>query len=362
MKFGLFYELAVPDMADEAQTIRDVVTQGIHADACAFDHIWIAEHHFLSHFSHSSAPEILFGAMAQNTSRIRFGFGLALTPPKYNHPVRIAERANTLDCLSNGRVDIGVGRSTTYQELAGFGIDPEQSRRMYNEGTELLARLLAEEEVEYHGEFVSMPPRTVYPRPVQLPHQPLWTGGVSPGNAERAASLGFGFVFFAQQTNVDILRESVRAYKERIDDATPISPKGAVNNQTAGFVQGLCGAEGGATRRLAIPAVVEHTYRGNLAMTGWPDPEHPPTEYAHTTEVLEMRRAIEADAEAFGQYLHQAGHIMAGTPEECMAAVQPFADAGIDELIIHMQMGGVPHEAIMESIELFSRDVIPQFR
>ena len=114
--------------------------------------------------------------------------------------------------------------------------------------------------------------------------------------------------------------------------------------------------------RVPIPAVVEHTYRGNLAMTGWPDPEHPPAEYAHTTEVLQMRRAIEADREAFGQYFHQAGHIMAGTPEECCNAVQKFADAGIDELIIHMQMGGVPHASIMESIELFGRDVIPKFR
>jgi alkanesulfonate monooxygenase SsuD/methylene tetrahydromethanopterin reductase-like flavin-dependent oxidoreductase (luciferase family) len=362
VKFGLFYELAVPDPEQEAQTIRDVVTQGIHADRCGFDHVWIAEHHFLQHFSHSSAPEILFGAMAHSTERIRFGFGLALTPPAYNHPVRIAERAATLDCLSNGRVDIGVGRSTTYTELAGFGIDPNQSRAMQAEGAELLARLLSEEDVEYHGTHVSMPARTTYPRPVQKPHPPMWTGGVSAGNAERAAAMGFGFVFFAQKTDVDVLRDSVRAYKERIDDAVPLAPKGAVTNATAGFVQGLCGADGDATRRLTIPAVVEHTYRGNLAMTGWPDPEHPPAEYAHTTEVLQMRHAIEADREAFGKFFHEAGHIMAGTPEDCIKAVQPFADAGIDELIIHMQMGGVPHEAIMESIELFGRDVIPKFR
>ena len=119
MKFGLFYELYVPedDEAAEAPIIRQLVDQIVLADKCGWDYVWLTEHHFLGGFSHMSAPEVVFGAAAYATSHIRFGFGLALTPPAYNHPVRIAERVAMLDCVSNGRVDIGTGRSTTPAEL-----------------------------------------------------------------------------------------------------------------------------------------------------------------------------------------------------------------------------------------------------
>ena len=184
----------------------------MHADKHGWDYVWLTEHHFLGGFSHMSAPEVIFGAAAYQTEHIRFGFGLALTPPSYNHPVRIAERVAMLDCLSGGRVDIGSGRSTTPAELYGFGIDPDESRAQWEEGLEAVARLLAEENVELDGEFVKMPPRTVYPRPVQKPHPPLWVGGVGPGNAERAAKHGLGMLFFAIKADPEGLRESIQAY------------------------------------------------------------------------------------------------------------------------------------------------------
>lgn len=107
MKFGIFYEMFVPPNKPgaEAEIIRHTVDQIVHADKHSFDYVWLTEHHFLKGFSHMSAPEIIFGAAAYQTEHIRFGFGLALTPPAYNHPVRIAERVAMLDCLSGGRVD-----------------------------------------------------------------------------------------------------------------------------------------------------------------------------------------------------------------------------------------------------------------
>jgi alkanesulfonate monooxygenase SsuD/methylene tetrahydromethanopterin reductase-like flavin-dependent oxidoreductase (luciferase family) len=202
MKFGLFYEIFVPvdEPAAETRILRELVDQIEIADRCGWSQVWLTEHHFLRGFSHMSAPEVIFGAAARVTDRIRFGFGLALTPPAYNHPVRIAERVAMVDCLSDGRVDLGSGRSTTPAELYGFGLDPAESRAQWDEGLRAVVRLLAEEDVELEGEFVRMPPRTVFPRPVQKPHPPLWVGGVGPGNAERAAKLGLGMLFFAQNT------------------------------------------------------------------------------------------------------------------------------------------------------------------
>ena len=365
MKFGLFYEMFVPpdEPELEPQIVRHTVDQIVHADKHGWDHVWLTEHHFLGGFSHMSAPEIIFGAAAYQTHHIRFGFGLALTPPKYNHPVRIAERAAMLDCLSNGRVDLGSGRSTTPAELYGFGLDPEESRAQWEEGLEAVARLLAEEDVELDGEFVKMPARTVYPRPVQQPHPPLWVGGVGPGNAERAAKRGLGMLFFAMKADPEGLRASIQAYRDNIGHADPFVP-GGVNNQTAGFVNGLCGEDRDAVRTLASLKTVEHTYHGNTHMlTGWPNDEAPPS-YAHVTspDFAAFHQAIEADKQAVADSLLEGGFVMAGNPEDCKPVLDAFYEVGVDQVIIHMQMGNVPHERIMESIELMGTELLPKYR
>jgi alkanesulfonate monooxygenase SsuD/methylene tetrahydromethanopterin reductase-like flavin-dependent oxidoreductase (luciferase family) len=367
MKFGLFYEMFVPpeEMDSEPAIIRQTVEQIVHADRHNWDYVWLTEHHFLGGFSHMSAPEVVFGAAAFATEHIRFGFGLALTPPTYNHPVRIAERAAMLDCLSGGRVDIGSGRSTTPAELYGFGLDPDESRAQWEEGLDAVARLMSEENVSLDGKYVKMPPRTVYPRPVQKPHPPMWVGGVGPGNAERAAKRGLGMLFFALKAEPEALRESIRAYKDNIGNARSVS--GAVNNQTAGFVNGLCTADPSqrdAIRELAANKTVEHTYHGNTHMlTGWPGGVAPPS-YAHVTagEVQALHDAICADRDAVADELLRGGFVMAGTTEDCIPVIDAFQEAGVDQLIVHMQMGNVPHERIMESIETLGTEVIPKYR
>jgi len=368
VKFGLFYETFVPpgDPGAEARILRELVDQIVAADRCGWHQVWLTEHHFLRGFSHMSAPEVVFGAAAYATERIRFGFGLALTPPAYNHPVRIAERVAMLDCLSNGRVDLGSGRSTTPAELYGFGLDPAASRAQWDEGLCAVARLLAEEEVALDGEYVRMPPRTVFPRPVQQPHPPLWVGGVGPGNAERSAKRGLGMLFFAHNTAPEALESTVAAYREHIGTATPIVP-GGVNDQTAGFVNGLLTRDEARrmrTRELAAACTVEHTRHGSTWMKeGWPNPEKLPDAYAHIggEGVTGLLHAIESDPEGVAAGMLEAGFVVAGTPEDAIPVFDSFRDVGVDQVIVHMQMGGVPHADILESIEAFGEAIIPRY-
>ena len=362
MKFGIFYEMFVPpnEPGAEAEIIRHTVDQIVHADKHGFDYVWLTEHHFLKGFSHMSAPEIIFGAAAYQTEHIRFGFGLALTPPAYNHPVRIAERVAMLDCLSGGRVDLGSGRSTTPAELYGFGLDPEQSRAQWREGLEAVAHLLAEEDVEFDGEFIQFPARTVVPRPIQKPHPPLWVGGVGPGNAERAAKNGLGMLFFAHQADFETLSTSTEAYRANIGSAEPIC--GVVNNQTAGFVNGLCSYDRDTVRTLAAVKTVEHTYHGSTHMTeGWPGGEPTPS-YAHIGGVAWIKDAIKMDRESVENFMLEGGFAMAGNPEDCAKVLDAFQASGVDQIIIHMQMGNVPHDRIMESIELIGTELIPRYQ
>src|SRR5215470_19657975 len=141
MKFAIFYEITVPRKWGpdaEARIFHEVVEQVQFAEEMGFDAFWTVEHHFLDEFSHCSAPEVLYGAVAAKTSRIKIGHGVRLLPVPYNHPLRVAEMAATLDCLSDGRLEFGTGRSATRAELEGFGIDPADTRGMWEEALDVV--------------------------------------------------------------------------------------------------------------------------------------------------------------------------------------------------------------------------------
>ncbi len=141
MKFSLLYELQNPKPwteKSEYEKYWEALAQIELADQVGFDYVWTVEHHFLAEYSHSSAPEVFYGAVSQRTKNIRIGHGVVLLPFPYNHPIRVAERVAALDILSNGRVEFGTGRSATLQELGGFDVDYGETRAMWEEGLEVV--------------------------------------------------------------------------------------------------------------------------------------------------------------------------------------------------------------------------------
>src|ERR1700716_1313610 len=170
MKFSLFYEIPVPrpwDERSEYRAFKAVLEQAILADKVGFHAMWTVEHHFLEEFSHCSNPEVLYGAVAALTTKLRLGYGVRLAPKPYNHPVRTAESVAVLDLISGGRVDFGTGRSATRAELEGFGIDPHETRGMWKEAIEHVVGCWTNDEHEFAGEHWQMPKRRVLPKPMQ---------------------------------------------------------------------------------------------------------------------------------------------------------------------------------------------------
>ena len=136
MKFGLLMENSVPRPWTQFAE-RDVFLNSIEqvkvAESVGFERVWAVEHHFLEEYSHSSCPEMFLTACAMVTSKIRLGFGIATCVPEMNHPTKIAERAAMLDLLSNGRFDVGTGRSSTWNELGGFGANIGNTKKSWDE-------------------------------------------------------------------------------------------------------------------------------------------------------------------------------------------------------------------------------------
>ena len=124
MKFGIFYEHQLPrpwTEESEYRLLQDSLDEIELADRLGYDYAWEVEHHFLEEYSHSSAPEVFLAAAAARTERIRLGHGIRHTPPAYNPPARTAEVVSTLDLISHGRIEFGIGEGATRLELGGFG-------------------------------------------------------------------------------------------------------------------------------------------------------------------------------------------------------------------------------------------------
>ncbi len=201
MKFGIFYEHQLPRPwtdDSEYQLLQDALEQIEFADKLGFQHVWEVEHHFLEEYSHSSAPEVFLAAASQRTKNIRLGHGIVQSPPPFNHPARIAERISTLDLVSSGRVDFGTGESSSEAELGGFVIDPEKKREMWEEGLRVAVRCMTEAPFTgFSGDYVTMPPRNVVPKPRQKPHPPLWVACSRRDTIHLAAQKGIGALAFA---------------------------------------------------------------------------------------------------------------------------------------------------------------------
>lgn len=356
VKFSLLYELqfARPwSKGWESRLFHQSLEQIELADRLGFHCVWQVEHHFLTEFSHSSAPEVFLGAVSQRTKNIRIGHGVVLLPMAYNHPARVAERVATLDILSDGRVEFGTGRSGTPIELEGFGINPAETKEMWDESLRAIVRMWSDDTFCHQGRFFSMPERSVWPKPVQQPHPPLWVAATSPTTFEQAADRGLGVLCFIIG-QPDNLVSRIATYRDRVKTANPIGA--FVNERVAGFTVTLCLDDDEEARRIGGPAALWYTGMLGSILGEWRHQTVPGYEYYGNVG----RDAAQQSAREAGSLI-DSGTFCIGDPDACIRVIERYQQAGVDELLCLMQVGRVSHEKIMRSIELFGKHIIPRF-
>src|SRR5215469_16358477 len=230
MKFGLLYEMETPrpwHALSEYNVYWEALAQIELADRIGIDYVWEVEHHFLEEYSHSPAPEVFYGAVTQRTRNIRIAHGVRLLPFHFNHPIRIAEQAAVLDILSNGRVEVGIGRSTTAQELDGFNVNYERTRAEVREALEIIVKAWTEEVLEFDGKLMKVPPRRVVPKPIQKPHPLMWMACVAPDSYQMAGDRGLGVLSFS--LNFEMVQGALQAYRSAFDRRSDQVPTVANN-------------------------------------------------------------------------------------------------------------------------------------
>ena len=210
LRFGLWYDFRNPPVwrQDPARLYEATIAQAVRAEALGWDDVWLSEHHFIEDgYTPSMLP--LAAAIATRTKRIRIGTSVLLLP--LHDPLRVAEDSATIDIVSNGRFDLGVGAGYRVGEFRGFNIPRRTRDERMAEATEVLRRAFAGERFTFHGKYYRYEDVQLTPAPIQKP-MPLWLGGFLPKAIERAGRLGDGYISIGPiRPLVDRCLEAVRA-------------------------------------------------------------------------------------------------------------------------------------------------------
>jgi alkanesulfonate monooxygenase SsuD/methylene tetrahydromethanopterin reductase-like flavin-dependent oxidoreductase (luciferase family) len=367
MHFALFYEIPVArpwDERSEHRAYKEVLEQAVLADACGWHGFWTVEHHFLEEFSHCSNPEVLYGAVAARTRRLRIGYGVRLMPKPYNHPVRTAESVAVLDLLSDGRVDFGTGRSSTRPELEGFGIDPSETRSMWQEAIEHVVACWTRDEVSLEGRHWRMPHRRVLPKPLQRPHPPIWGATSSEDGHRQVGELGLGLCSFAVGVPPEEVGKKIAIWREA--QARCTKPLGLfVNPRAATFTMALCAPSDEEARDVARESFEWYPRKGArliATLAGWmAEQRRDLGNYAYAADLSQIDESGGLDLLSL-DYLTSSGACVLGTPERCIEACERYREAGVDLLLCLVNPYKIPHEKVLQTIELMGRHVIPHFQ
>jgi probable F420-dependent oxidoreductase len=339
MNFGLLisFRNSSKNELSYSELYRKHIDLAVEAEDLGYDTIWLTEHHFVDDgYSPSMLP--LAAAIATRTKKIRIGTFVLLMP--LHHPLHVAENAATVDTISNGRFDLGLGQGYRPQEFTGFNIPREERSRRMREGVEIVRRAFTEDNFSFEGQHYTVREVTLYPKPVQKPHPPIWIGARSRSATERAARNGYHLAGTGAH-QAEIYREALRA--AGCDPA-------AFNVAQLRF--GFIG-----TSRDKAWNECEFGLHYLLARYGQWIAEAADVRgderFAEVPPVGKLRESASAGMIGDG--------VMVGTPDDAIAQVE-----AINQYATHLALGmalpGIDPKKVRASMKLFADKVIPHFR
>lgn len=350
MKFGIFYEHQLPrdwTPDSEHQLFKNSLAQIELADELGFDYAWEVEHHFLEEYSHSSAPEVFLAAASQRTKNIRLGHGIVQMTT--NHPARVAERVATLDLVSDGRVELGLGEGASVTELHPFNLRFRDKRDIWEDAVRCTLPMFWNHAWEYEGEYFKFPLRAIVPKPLQKPHPPLWIACSQLDTIRYAAHRGMGSLCF-KFVSLDAARAWVNAYYNTfVSDLDKLADYQV--NPNIAVVSGF----------MCAPTDEEAWQKAE----GW-------TFFQFALQLYNKEGPFEPGSVNFWERYQawrktpqgqkRSGSELIGSPDTIRERLLELEKSNVDQVILLNQAGKNTHEDICNSLKLFAQEVMPEFQ
>lgn len=331
MKFGLFSsaQASSHDLGPETgQGFRDYLAYNVEAEALGYVSSFSVEHHFTG-WNQVSATLMLLMALAMRTKTLRLGTAVIVLP--WHNPVLLAEQAATLDLISGGRLDLGIGKGYRHSEFKGFNIAPEEAEARFEEALALMRQAwTTRTRFSHHGKFWNFDDIVVEPPPAQSPHPPLWVAAGNPHSIKRAAARGFNLIL-DQYASPATLGERIAIYKaEREASGLGFDPMQVT------VARQLYIAKDRADRDAALQRQAAYTQR-TVAVSRAPDGKTG----SHVLAYADKAGATEENA-------------MFGTPDEIAAMLEALQRNGVGYILFTVAGG-------KEQLRRFARDIMPAF-
>ena len=353
MRYGLFYlPSSLPATRTEgAERFRTVVEQVGFGEEIGFESVWLAEHHFHPFAGIFSAPPVIGAAIAQRTHKMRIGTAVLLLP--YHNPLRVAEDYATLDCLSGGRVEFGVGHGFVKWEALTFGIPLEDLRERFKENLEVVLKAWSEPKLNHKGRFHEFSGVEVWPRPVQDPHPRVWMAATtSVESFEYSGAQGFHMMLIPFLNEVEELREKMQAYFRARQAAGYDSSTARV----LGVYHTYVGESSAEARAAAAPGLHEYHSAAQTAHSLTPGMADPESYRSHEKHRSAMKRLT------FDELVEQ-NRVLVGSAEEVREKVEYVRERlYLTDLAGNFALGGLSDGQARASMRRFIEDVAPKIR
>ena len=332
MKFGLFGSALAkrggPDL-DSSQGFREYVDYTVEAEALGYTSIFTVEHHFTG-FGQVSATLNLLTWVAARTTTLRLGTAVIVLP--WHNPVLLAEQAATIDLLSGGRLDFGVGKGYRQPEFASFCIPMEEADERFEEGLEVILKAwTSEQRFSHHGKHWHFEDIIVEPPTAQKPHPPVWMAAGQPDSIRKVAQRGCKLLL-DQHASTALTIERFNIYKTEIEKAGRRFDPLDVGVSRAFFVART-------PEELAQAIQTRFVNQQRLAKAG-----SVPGEKSKAS-LLSFDQTLDAAAES----------ALYGTPDEIACKLEGLRSVGIEHILLNGPTGS------RENLRAFARDVMPAF-
>jgi alkanesulfonate monooxygenase SsuD/methylene tetrahydromethanopterin reductase-like flavin-dependent oxidoreductase (luciferase family) len=346
MEFGLFTEFHCPPGTSEGTAFEQSMAQMVAAESLGYDAVWLAELHFQKDRSVLSSPLVVAGALAMATRRIKIGIAVQVLP--LSNPIRIAEDAATVDNLTRGRLDFGVGRSGLPGHYRGFNIPYAESRDRFNEALDIILKAWTEDRFSYDGKYHQLQDVCVMPKPWQKPHPPLRIAATNAETFDMVGRLGYPLFIAVRTSGAEELTRLIHGYHEGWT-AAGHPGRGDVALSIPVYV-----AETSARVREDAEASTMHFFRSIARGLQQQD---------GATAAVSRARAERAQRLASLTYDDVVrNYAIYGPPESVVAQLTVLRQQlGFSTLSVWMNCGGmIAHDRVTNSMRLFAEQVIPQ--